>query len=580
MKLGTLICSVALSASMAVGVGVAVSAGANADQVTAATSTTVYYAVPSATVGSYSVKCNTNHQGDAENWHQYDMSRDGSKTYNGNPIYKVTFTDTYDGLGKLQFQLYNGSSWVSQIEPISGWTSVGTYNGKLIEHANPTNWVSYNYDETVTKYPVKDGTKGSAIGTDKVLHGTTYTAPSNAPYESGYEFKGWFSNEACSTPYTSSTINAATSIYAKYEAAGTYSGTIHLDLKNSGWAGAAANYAVLLMDKTTYSTEQDAWSTYVMGTASGEHLVDIPYSGLNFEPLTITIVRYDPEYSQSDWNTQKWPTDGSKWGQTTDVDYNEMIRIGNSYTEGKNNAYGGYPKVIGGVSPAWADITYLTTIKSNGSHNVEYYSTAVTLAANAEFKIQIAPYADGDYCGNYTTHSSITSSFGTGTSGNIKANVAGTYAFYFDGLANDGAGSVYITTVALAQADEWSQYFLGHSGCDASGKNLPSGWDDCATEYGKLVGGAKDIIYAASADEHGSYVEQAVARYDHAVAGHPTLEKFIKNSSDVVRAAHSPAIVFGTTSDQTTMITVIVIASITSVSLIGGFFYIRKRKLG
>ena len=109
------------------------------------TSTTVYYAVPSATVGSYSVKCNTNHKGDGDDWHQYTMTKSATGVnFAGTSldVYTCTFTDTYNGLGKLQFQLYDGSTYKSQIEPISSWTSVGTYNGKVYFHSG-SGWVSY-----------------------------------------------------------------------------------------------------------------------------------------------------------------------------------------------------------------------------------------------------------------------------------------------------------------------------------------------------------------------------------------------------------------------------------------------------
>ena len=138
------------SVAMLFGVGLGVSAldtsaaveVAPVEKAEAATATTVYYAASSSTVGSYTVKCNVNRQGDASNWAQYDMLKTEYK-YEGYDVYKATFTDLYDGLGKLQFQLYNGSSWVSQIEPISSWTGVSNYNGKLIKHGDNTNWRSF-----------------------------------------------------------------------------------------------------------------------------------------------------------------------------------------------------------------------------------------------------------------------------------------------------------------------------------------------------------------------------------------------------------------------------------------------------
>ena len=109
------------------------------------TNTTVYYAVPTSVVGSYTVKCNVNYKGDGTWWEQHNMTKT-DKTYDGYPIYSCTFTDKYDGLGCLQFQLYNGNNHVSQQQPIGSWTSVSTYNGKLLKH-DQAGWNTYRYDQ-------------------------------------------------------------------------------------------------------------------------------------------------------------------------------------------------------------------------------------------------------------------------------------------------------------------------------------------------------------------------------------------------------------------------------------------------
>ena len=106
----------------------------------AATETTVYYTAPAATIGTYTVKLNINRQGDADNWQQYTMTKT-ELTYNDDPVYTYTYTDLYDGVGKMQFQLYDGSTWKSQKEAISSWTGVATYNGKMYVHGTEQ-WVA------------------------------------------------------------------------------------------------------------------------------------------------------------------------------------------------------------------------------------------------------------------------------------------------------------------------------------------------------------------------------------------------------------------------------------------------------
>ena len=106
----------------------------------AATETTVYYTAPEATIGTYNVKLNVNFKGDGDDWHQFDMTKT-ALTYNGDPVYSYKYTDAYDGVGVMQFQLFDGETWKSQKEAITSWTGVATYNGKMYVHATEQ-WVA------------------------------------------------------------------------------------------------------------------------------------------------------------------------------------------------------------------------------------------------------------------------------------------------------------------------------------------------------------------------------------------------------------------------------------------------------
>ena len=135
-------------------------------QMWAATETTIYYAVNT----EYDVKCNVNRQGDASNFATYAMTKNGKK-YNGIDIYSVTFTDLYDGLGRMQLQLYDGETWKSQVCPIcadgncdnNSWTSASTYNGKLWYDGK---WRDYTYDVTIYFVPETVFDTWSDNGTD------------------------------------------------------------------------------------------------------------------------------------------------------------------------------------------------------------------------------------------------------------------------------------------------------------------------------------------------------------------------------------------------------------------------------
>ena len=436
-------------------------------------------------------------------------------------------------------------------------------------------WTAQIVQYTVSKYKVLDNASPVLIGSEQVNAGTNYPVPANR-YEAGYTFGGWYTNTQCTTSYTARAINVNTNLYAKYTS-GTWSGTVNLDLRDTFYSEAAANYAIYFMDKTTYPEEIGAWSSYTTGTKAGEKLVSVSYN-IPFNPQKMTIVRYDSAYSQATWNSDKWCEShaSSKWGQTVDTDFSTMVRIGTDTEDGKNKAYCGYPRVMGGTGGAWANIIELTSLKMNDSSKaVEYYSTSVTLASGTSFKIFEAPYNDTyDYHSNYSAHSSIESNFSGGAGSNITVTTGGTFAFYFNG----DTGSLYITTVAAATADEWSQYFLANVGCDATGRTEPTGWSTCATEYAKLSGDAKDIVYKAEADENGDFVQKAVARYDAALRSHPSLSHFIVDSSDKPRggAYETPYVVINN-SNSGVIIGVSVVAII-SISAIGGYFFLRKKK--
>ena len=139
-----------LLAGVAVGVlGVGAAVGAHqvkakqVRQVKASTETILYYAISSATVGTYNVKLNVNFKGDGDDWHAYAMTKTYD-TYNGDDVYICTFTDAYDGLGAIQFQLYDGDAWKSQDQVFGDrdWHSASTYNGKLWVHGG-SDWVTY-----------------------------------------------------------------------------------------------------------------------------------------------------------------------------------------------------------------------------------------------------------------------------------------------------------------------------------------------------------------------------------------------------------------------------------------------------
>lgn len=135
-----------ISAFLTLGVG----------QMWGATATTLYYAIPASNLKSgdacYTVKCNVNRKGDGDDWATYTMTLEDN-TKDGKLIYKASFTDLYNGLGCIQFQLYNGSDFVNQVQPFGTktWTSASTYNGKMWVHGG-SSWSTKSTDAKITVY--------------------------------------------------------------------------------------------------------------------------------------------------------------------------------------------------------------------------------------------------------------------------------------------------------------------------------------------------------------------------------------------------------------------------------------------
>ncbi len=346
----------------------------------------------------------------------------------------------------------------------------------------------------------------------------------------------------------------------KAEAA-SYSGSVIIKKNdnNMRWTGCK-------LTAWLFAGNTGTWGTAVQNTDTLYQVYS--WEGLAFNPTGIIILRVADNWSKY---SDPWKNPYCRTGDITLDDLSVIWMNGDASSDGNYGTYTVDAVVKGGASQDWTTPTVntrLSNIKVNEDGVLEAYGT-VTLEANTYFKTL---KANSTWCGAYSAHDSIKSNFNGGGSSNIHNIKAGTYEFYFD---YEGC-STYITDPVYAAADEWAQYFLSHVGCDSTGVKLPTGWSNCATEYGKLTGASKDLIYGATAKQDGSYIEKAVARYDHALVSHPTLDRFIKNSSNVSRAVSSP---FGipTETNNTQATITIVVTTLISVVAVGGFFLLKRK---
>ena len=590
MKLSKVIITSALASTLMVGVLVGSNIHNQDRSVNAATETTVYYAIPSADVGTYSVKLNVNFKGDGEDWHIFDMTRDGGyKTQNGLLLYTCTYTDAYNGVGCMQFKLFNGSVEVSQQQPIGKWTVATEYNGKVYVHN--TGWVEYDPDDTyytlsrykvLTEYDSSSKEGPYLIDELVVPAGYVFNARYGA-YVYGREWRGWFDDPTLSDYVTSDlVINSDVSIYGEYYKVERYPVEYKIDLSDSGWADGEADYAIMFFNDVQYYPVAQEWSEYVENVPAGTKLVSIPCHN-HFDALKFTIVRYNKDNTKENWENDRW---AYVWNQTEDS-YNSQegcVRIGGASSGNKNYIFdgcpGAYERIWNEETQAWEWQSYsfgiLNHAKVNGSNHAEFFND-VEFEYVSSFRIGVAPYNEQyDYYANFQLDPSVPDdSFELDANGNIKCLIPGTYSFYFDANSHN----LYITRQGNAEAEGWCQGFLELVLCDASGKELPANWDSVEYQYEHYLSeAAQDIIYAADANPNGTIIERAMARYDIAVKNHSDLSRFVKSSGGSIRPisalAYSYAILNGNNSGS---IIVVIIASTITFGIVLGYIFFRKK---
>lgn len=175
-----------------------------------------------------------------------------------------------------------------------------------------------------------------------------------------------------------------------------------------------------------------------------------------------------------------------------------------------------------------------------------------------------------------TLDSYMSSSVATSDGTDITVVATGTYAVYFK---NDN--TIWIQTASYnLEAYMYAGYFLTNVGCDSTGASLPSGWSTCASRYSTLSNDAKDYIYAfdVSAVQDSDDISQMIERYNHACKAHPSLENFIKNSSGVSRTVPSGSRTIMPIANNSNTVVIITIVSFISLSALGAFFLLRKKR--
>lgn len=151
--------------------------------------------------------------------------------------------------------------------------------------------------------------------------------------------------------------------------------------------------------------------------------------------------------------------------------------------------------------------------------------------------------------------------------------------FTFNGVVN----SLYVHKISIRYVGnaltEWASKFLSDFECDATGATAPSvdKWDELGIEFLDIATDLQNFAKAAEANENGSVIEQAMARYDYVVAkyGSTTYDNYIGRTVTPLQNARILNNMLGSSSN---IGAILIIISLLGVTTIGGYYLLRKRK--
>lgn len=359
------------------------------------------------------------------------------------------------------------------------------------------------------------------------------------------------------------------------------SGTMTVDMTDGYWAAAyKCNLAMYFYEgeKGTQTPTNTAWSNMVY-CDSGTVYAEIPYS-LTFTPSYMILVRLNNEAESPSWSV--------KWNQSDDLAFanNANFIVYGSGTDGVGDVAVATAYVASSES-SWGNKMNLSGVKLNDSGNVEYYSDSVSFIDNETFKIVRRNAWYGD---NHVELSDfVKDKFNINTEGgddDITCLEGGTYSIYFDAKT----GHIYINDPVAAAADAWAQKFIKGVTCDGDGSITKDEWSTLSGSYAVLDGAVKKIFedIPTRGKEDGTYAESAVARYDYILIKYgigttaPKHTDFMGRFSEGginqnVPTAQAPISVFGSM-DNSTPIMLVVIISVVSLTAVGGYIFLKRRK--
>lgn len=341
-------------------------------------------------------------------------------------------------------------------------------------------------------------------------------------------------------------------------------GEIYIDLTEfRDWEINDAKFGVYFFD-----SNNNAFSDIAVPVPLQDGIYIASYE-LTFNPTSMIGLRLNSACTTPNWN--------DKWNQTQDLTFYQYGVIGvTDHNYGWSDALATV-KITRGSEEI--EVT-LDNYKRNADHKSEHYNDYIDLQKNDEFVIE---YGSNSYY-SYDSLEIFDNNFSLNNT-KIKVNVAGTYSFYFKAYENELVHhDVFISKPEVAFADAWALSFLGGTSgtCDATKDN----WSTYDNEFDDLPHSAKEFLLSVEHEpdpkvEFENYFAQAIQRYDYVIYlyGTDAYNDYIgrvEAGKFTPRTSNSQISVFS--SEDSTLMTLVVIVSIASLTALAGCLVLKKRK--
>lgn len=246
---------------------------------------------------------------------------------------------------------------------------------------------------------------------------------------------------------------------------------------------------------------------------------------------------------------------------------------------------------LSGTMNNWnaSDPTYLMEPGDNSQYRI-----VVTLAKDVEFKVVYQSsnwygWSQVDGTSTVVTNSSIIQGTDPDSTGyRIKVNVAGTYEIYLK--TTESSNKLWIQQDSNTEAASYATTFMSTITCTSESVSFNiNAWNKVGSEttsmeykYEQLTTGAKAVLAGASPNQGGTIIEQCAARYDRILGkyGYGTASgqyhDFMGRTPAKLSSSIKP-IADVTTSDGTG-IAIIIAVSVISLTAVGGYFFLKKRR--